>query len=78
MLTAYELGLNAGISRIGNFPGNTRFPGNRFPGKSVREFPIFGNNDMFFFRDQLNNTAQFYMLAMSQRAKAQEQAGSVK
>ena len=37
--------------------------------------PNIGNT-LYGDSDQLNNTAQFYMLAMSQRAKAQEQAGS--
>ena len=37
--------------------------------------PNIGNT-LYGESDQLNNTAQFYMLAMSQRAKAQEQAGS--
>ena len=39
--------------------------------------PNIGNT-LYGDSDQLSNTAQFYMLAMSQRAKAQEQAGSSK
>jgi len=37
--------------------------------------PNIGNT-LYGDSDQMNNTAQFYMLAMSQRAKAQVHAGS--